>query len=101
MCLNWARKWWETAVIARCEVVNGDAQVTLFGSRFDDTKKGGDIDLLITLSEPALHPAELSATISAKLIRQFQGRKVDILLSAPNLKCLPIHIIAQQNGIAL
>ena len=87
--------------VVATEVVNGDAQVTLFGSRTDDTKKGGDIDLLITLSEPVVHPAELSATISAKLIRQFQGRKVDVLLSAPNLKHLPIHSVAQQTGIRL
>jgi predicted nucleotidyltransferase len=77
------------------------AQVTLFGSRVDDSQKGGDVDLLITLAEPVEHPAELSAKISARLIRQFQGRNVDVLLSAPNLKDLPIHTIAKQKGIAL
>ena len=79
----------------------GSAKITLFGSRVDDTKKGGDIDLLITLSEVVEHPAQLSAQISARLIRQFQGRKVDVLLSAPNLKKMPIHIIAKQTGIPL
>lgn len=77
------------------------AQVTLFGSRVDDAKKGGDIDLLISLQEPVEHPAELSAKISARLIREFQGRKVDVLLSAPNLKDLPIHKIAKNKGVAL
>jgi len=80
----------------------GDAaQVKLFGSRVDDTKKGGDIDLLITLPDVVEHPAQLSAKISAQLIRLFHGRKVDVLLSAPNLKDLPIHAIALQNGITL
>jgi len=82
-------------------LVDGDAQIILFGSRVDDTKKGGDIDLMITLSQRVEHPAQLSAKISAQLIRQFQGRKVDVLLSAPNLKALPIHTIAQQKGIML
>ncbi len=82
-------------------LVDGDAKVILFGSRADDTKKGGDIDLLITLSQRVEHPAQLSAKISAQLIRQFHGRKVDVLLSAPNLMILPIHIIAQQKGITL
>ncbi|RLA22761.1 MAG: nucleotidyltransferase domain-containing protein [Gammaproteobacteria bacterium] len=77
------------------------AQVTLFGSRVDDAQKGGDVDLLITLLEPVEFPAELSAKISAQLIRQFQGRNVDILLSAPNLRNLPIHTIAKEKGIVL
>ncbi|OQK15836.1 DNA polymerase III subunit beta [Methyloprofundus sedimenti] len=82
-------------------LVSGDAQVILFGSRVDDTKKGGDIDLLIMLSERVEHPAQLAAKISAQLIRPFYGRKVDVLLSAPNLQTLPIHAIAQQKGITL
>lgn len=77
------------------------ARVILFGSRVDDTKKGGDVDLLITLPEQVDNPAELSAKISARLIKQFQGRKVDVLLKAPNLKILPIHTIAQQTGVSL
>ncbi|GAW87311.1 conserved hypothetical protein [Bathymodiolus platifrons methanotrophic gill symbiont] len=78
-----------------------NACVTLFGSRVDDTKKGGDIDLLISLPERVQHPAELSAKISAQLIRRLEGRKVDVILSAPNLKDLPIYAIAQQTGVVL
>mgnify|MGYP003625427656 CR=1 FL=1 len=58
-------------------------QVTLFGSRVDDDKKGGNIDLLITLNHVVEHPAILSSKITARLIRLFQGCNVDILLSAP------------------
>ena len=82
-------------------LAGNNARITLFGSRVDDTKKGGDIDLLITLPEQVQHPAALSAKISAQLIRKFEGRKVDVILSAPNLKDLPIHAIAQQTGIVL
>jgi predicted nucleotidyltransferase len=82
-------------------IAGSNAHVTLFGSRVDNTKKGGDIDLLITLPEFVQHPAQLSAKISARLIREFEGRKVDVILSAPNLKNLPIHTIAQQTGIVL
>ena len=90
--------------IIRQVVVNlagKSARITLFGSRVDDTKKGGDVDLLITIPELVQHPAELSAKISAQLIRKFEGRKVDVILSAPNLKDLPIHAIAQKTGIVL
>ena len=82
-------------------LAGNNACVTLFGSRVDDTKKGGDIDLLISLPELVQHPAELSAKISAQLIRRLEGRKVDVILSAPNLKDLPIHAIAQQTGVVL
>ena len=78
-----------------------DAKVNLFGSRADDNKKGGDIDLLITVNHVVERPAVLSSKISARLIRLFEGRKVDVLLSAPNLQCLPIHLIAQDKGISL
>jgi len=78
-----------------------NAQVILFGSRVDDDQKGGDVDLLVTLNNDVEHPAELAAKISSHLMRSFQGRKVDVLLSAPNLKTLPIHSIATQKGVLL
>ncbi|WP_428357389.1 nucleotidyltransferase domain-containing protein [Methyloprofundus sp.] len=94
---------WQVQTIRQvvAALAGGNAQITLFGSRVDDVKKGGDIDLLITLPEPVGHPAELSARISAQLIKQFQGRNVDVLLSAPNLRDLSIHMIAKKKGIAL
>lgn len=78
-----------------------DAKVILFGSRVDDDKKGGDVDLLVTINHAVEHPAVLSSKISARLFRLFQGRKVDVLLSAPNLQSLPIHAIAQNKGVLL
>jgi predicted nucleotidyltransferase len=62
------------------------AKIKLFGSRIDDTKKGGDIDLLITLDQPIENPALLAARMAAVLTRAMQGRKVDVLLMTPNLK---------------
>jgi predicted nucleotidyltransferase len=82
-------------------VTADNAQVILFGSRVDDTQKGGDIDLLITQLNHIQHPVELATKINAQLVRVFQGRKIDILLSAPNLKTLPIHLIARKTGIVL
>ena len=83
------------------QLTQENTQITLFGSRVDDSKRGGDIDLLLTLPNNIEHPAQLSAKISVQLMRAFQGRKVDILLAAPNLKEYPIHHIARQQGIHL
>lgn len=82
-------------------VLGEGVQVTLFGSRVHDEQKGGDVDLLIevprTLSEPAL----VSARIASRVSRAMQGRKVDVLLKAPNLQLQPIHRIAAEQGVAL
>ncbi len=73
----------------------------LFGSRTDDRRTGGDIDLLIETSEPVDNPALTIAELSARLIRLLQGRKVDIVLSAPNLAQQSIHRQAKTTGIPL
>lgn len=86
-------------VVTTC--AGDNAEVKLFGSRLDDNAKGGDIDLLVTILEPVDNPAELSARIGAKLIRAFNGRKVDVLMVAPNLKFLPIHDVASRKGLVL
>lgn len=80
------------------ESFGANVQVFLFGSRLDDNKLGGDIDIMLELTEAVVNPALLSAQFSAKLTRLLQGRKVDVLLAAPNLIHLPIHEIAFQQG---
>jgi len=81
-----------------CQIAGEQVRVRLFGSRLDDTALGGDIDLMLELPEPVDNPALLAAQMSAKISRAMHGRKVDILLSAPNLMHLPIHDIAFKEG---
>lgn len=83
------------------QLAGSQAVVTLFGSRVDDAKKGGDLDLLVELSNHIDNPALLSAELSVKISNIMFGRKVDVLLSAPNLDYLPIHKYARLNGIML
>ena len=83
------------------DLIAGNPKITLFGSRVDDYLKGGDIDLMITLKDKTNNPAEISAKIAAKITRLFHGRKVDILLFAPNLQEQSIHDSARENGIIL
>lgn len=75
--------------------------VRVFGSRLDDAAHGGDIDLLLEISEPVDNPALLAAQMSTQVSRAMRGRKVDVLLSAPNLLRLPIHDIAFKEGLLL
>lgn len=73
-------------------------EVRVFGSRLNDRAKGGDLDLMVELPEPEANPALLAARLSAKVSRLMDGRKVDVLLSAPNLMRLPIHEIPFRDG---
>ncbi|AXY40721.1 nucleotidyltransferase domain-containing protein [Halomonas sp. JS92-SW72] len=83
------------------EICGDRAVVRLFGSRLDDSAKGGDIDLMVELDEAVDHPARLSAWLSVKVMRATQGRKVDVILAAPNLEELPIHRIGREQGVIL
>ena len=80
------------------ELVGEKAQVRLFGSRLDDQRKGGDVDLLLELPEPVADPALVGARLSARISRALIGRRVDVLILAPNLRRLPIHEIALSEG---
>ena len=80
------------------QVAGNQSRVRVFGSRLDDTAHGGDIDLMLELSVPVDNPALMAAQMAAQVSRAMHGRKVDVLLSAPNLMRLPIHDIAFKEG---
>ena len=82
-------------------VLGEGAQVTLFGSRVDDSLKGGDVDLMVEVQQGIEDPAVVSARIASRISRVMHGRKVDVLLKAPNLLEQPIHRIASQEGVRL
>ena len=46
-------------------------------------------------------PAVISARLASRVSRAMQGRKVDVVLKAPNLMLQPIHQIAQETGVVL
>ncbi len=80
------------------QLAGSQSRVRVFGSRLDDAAHGGDIDLMLEIPEPVDNPALMSAQMSAQVSRAMHGRKVDVLLSAPNLMRLPIHEIAFKEG---
>lgn len=73
-----------------------DANIYLFGSRVDDYKKGGDIDLLIFSS--ILSPADKRA-IRAELWQELGEQKIDLVLAADETD--PFVAIALETGIKL
>ena len=82
-------------------VFGARAAMWLFGSRVDDAKKGGDIDLYIEL------PAE-DYTYAKKvrfwcdLITRLGDQKIDIIINKTGTSPhLPIHDVAKTKGIRL
>lgn len=75
--------------------------VRLFGSRLDDSIRGGDVDLMVEFQEPVEHPALLAARIAVSASRAIEGRQVDVVLKAPNLLESSIHRVAAQRGIEI
>jgi predicted nucleotidyltransferase len=78
-----------------------DARVTLFGSRVDDTRRGGDIDLMFETNAHIEHPAELICRLHAKLIGALGDRRIDILLRHATTPPAPVFEVAQRTGVLL
>jgi predicted nucleotidyltransferase len=55
-----------------------DADVYLFGSRVDDTKKGGDIDILLISDKIDDH---LLFLIEEEIFKSIEEQKIDFVLS--------------------
>lgn len=77
--------------------------VRLFGSRLDDARRGGDIDLLVEL--PATFPAgraalEAKFSLLTRLERDLGPRKIDVVVAKPgDERAIVQH--AQTSGVLL
>jgi len=75
-----------------------DSEIYLFGSRVEDAKKGGDIDILIIDTEP-LTPSE-RARIEWAFWEQFGPQKIDLVSFRPDSDD-PFKRIALKKAIKL
>ena len=75
--------------------------VWLFGSRVDDAKKGGDIDLLVL---PEVTPMEQSFAKKIRMLTLLEHdlgeRKIDIIIEQPSDQ-RPIVAVAHATGVQL
>ncbi len=75
--------------------------VWVFGSRADDSKKGGDIDLLVCPpAEAAARPFALKVQMLAMLERQLGERKIDVVIEQPG-DSRPIVLVAHATGVQI
>ncbi|AMD02682.1 MULTISPECIES: nucleotidyltransferase domain-containing protein [Halomonas] len=76
-------------------IAGADVEVRLFGSRLDDTRKGGDLDLLLISPNPLprLALAEIKGKLEAKLYLP-----VDLLSYSRDRVPSPFQAIALSQG---
>jgi len=81
----------------KLHALSPDAKLYLFGSRTDDAKKGGDIDLLIVSKELTKRDLRL---LKVDFFDKFGEQKIDILLDDGTFKN-PFHQMIQKKAILL
>jgi len=90
--------------IIKAEVANQigpDAVVRLFGSRVNDSQRGGDIDLLVESKLPLEHRIQAECKLAARLFIRLGGRKVDVIIKDPTMPSQLVHEQAITHGIIL
>ena len=89
----------ETIRNAAQEVFGPNTRVMLFGSRVDDRKRGGDIDLLIQ-PEAADNALARKIRFLGILERELGERKIDVVIEYPE-DSRAIVRVAHEMGVAL
>lgn len=85
------------------EVFGASVGVWLFGSRVDDNKRGGDIDLLIETEETDVSCIALAELAFLTKVKAILGeRHIDLLVDYPTRRVHPpIYAIARNTGVRL
>lgn len=82
-------------------VLGAEAEVILFGSRVDDSAKGGDIDLFVETARQIENRGSAAARIAAKIQMAIGDQKIDVILVDALTPYQTIHKQAKAQGIAL
>lgn len=84
------------AIVSTVKFFDNDATVYLFGSRVDDSKKGGDIDLLV-LSD--ILTSKDKRSIKMRLYELLEEQKIDLLIAEDDSN--PFVKLALGTGVKL
>ena len=76
------------------------AVVRLFGSRVDDSRRGGDIDLHVEVDPPFDLDARRHEFIE-RLFARIDAQRVDVIATVRGESARPIEQIAYRDGIIL
>ncbi len=82
------------------QVFGPDAVVRLFGSRVDDDRRGGDIDLHIETAQP-VDIWQVKDDFLERLFERIDEQRVDVIVTTRGKPPRPIEAIAYRDGIIL
>jgi len=93
----------EVAAIKECATVvfGRDAEIRLFGSRADDRRRGGDIDLHVVAHDPERVGLENEIRFLVMLKDRIGDQKIDVIVRGPSEIPCTIDRIALDTGIPL
>jgi len=95
-----------TLVAAVRRHFGAQARLWLFGSRVDDSARGGDFDLMVQADGPdahALYGAKLALLVDLHATPEFEGERIDVVLFSPALDAAlrPVQREALARGLEL
>jgi predicted nucleotidyltransferase len=82
-------------------VFGKNTRIQLFGSRLDNAKRGGDIDLYIEAEGTAADLLDRELKLYARLLRRLGDRRIDIVVHGRGQPLRPIDHHARETGITL
>jgi hypothetical protein len=96
----------EVAAVKRliAETYGADVLLRLFGSRVDDRRRGGDVDLHVEIDAVGPYTVddlEKELRLRRHLEDALRGRRVDLVVSRRGDEPGPIDAIARRTGIVL
>jgi predicted nucleotidyltransferase len=83
----------KNAILTAVRIADAEARIWIFGSRADDAKKGGDIDIAI-LSQKIKLPERMK--IRRSIVDALGEQKIDIVVSATGIE--PFFRLATETG---
>ncbi|HED19473.1 MAG TPA: nucleotidyltransferase domain-containing protein [Gammaproteobacteria bacterium] len=83
------------------EIFGPQVTTMVFGSRVDDTARGGDIDLIVQLEQPVQQRERKALQLVARLQKRLGMQPIDVLVVDPQTEMLPVHKEAIRTGVRL
>ncbi|MEA2107977.1 MAG: nucleotidyltransferase domain-containing protein [Pseudomonadota bacterium] len=85
------------------EVFGLEAHLLLFGSRVDEQRRGGDIDLYVTgFDRPAKQQLDARLRFLSRAKLELGEQRIDLVFApAPGQSYAPIHLVAESTGVCL